>query len=261
MNGFDDIRHALIVFTFGMPRIIGVFAMLPIFSKQILPGMVRNSVAASLVLFIFPVIADGASTEELTIMTGLGIALKETFIGILIGFGAAAVFWVMESVGFFIDNQRGATMASSMDPLTGSQTSPLGILLTQTVTVIFFVGGGFLMLLGAIYASYRMWPVFSFFPNLNAEAIPYFLSLLDWIIAFTILLAAPVIIAMFMTEFALGLVSRFAPQLNVFFLAMPVKSAVGILILVIYAGLLMSFFKDELQKLSEHFSMLRVLFG
>ncbi len=260
MNDFDDIRHALIVFTFGMPRIIGVFAMLPIFSRQILPGMVRNSVAASLVLFIFPVIADGAPTEELTIMTGLAIALKETLIGILIGFGAAAVFWVMESVGFFIDNQRGATMASSMDPLTGSQTSPLGILLTQTVTVIFFVGGGFLMLLGAVYASYRMWPVFSFFPNLTAEAIPYFLGLLDWIIAFTILLAAPVIIAMFMTEFALGLVSRFAPQLNVFFLAMPIKSAVGVLILVIYAGLLMSFFKDELHKLIEHFAMLRVLF-
>ncbi len=261
MNGFDDIRHALIVFTFGMPRIIGVFAMLPIFSRQILPGMVRNSVAASLVLFIFPVIADGAPTADLTIMTGLAIALKETLIGILIGFGAASVFWVMESVGFFIDNQRGATMASSMDPLTGSQTSPLGILLTQTVTVIFFVGGGFLMLLGAIYASYRIWPVFSFFPNLTAEAIPYFLGLLDWIIAFTILLAAPVIIAMFMTEFALGLVSRFAPQLNVFFLAMPIKSAVGMLILVIYAGLLMSFFKDELHKLSEHFSMLQVLFG
>jgi len=117
------------------------------------------------------------------------------------------------------------------------------------------------MLLGAIYSSYRVWPVFSFFPNLTAEAIPYFLGLLDWVIGFTILLAAPVVIAMFMTEFSLGLVSRFAPQLNVFFLAMPIKSAVGTLILVIYAGLLMSFFQDELQKLSEHFTMLGVLFG
>ncbi|QIK37771.1 hypothetical protein GWK36_06985 [Caldichromatium japonicum] len=54
--------------------------------------------------------------------------------------------------------------------------------------------------------------------------------------ALTVLLAAPVIIAMFLSEFALAMISRFAPQMNVFVLAMPVKSGVGMLILLTLPG-------------------------
>ncbi len=260
MNSFEEISQALVIFSFGLPRILSTFILLPAFSRQLLPGLVRHGVAASLALFLYPIIAASAPAEPLTLLNGIGIVLKEVVIGLLIGFGVAVLFWAIESVGFFVDNQRGSTMASSVDPMTGSQTSPMGILMVQAMTVIFFVGGGFIAFLSALYQSYVLWPVFSFFPSMNIEAASYFLHLLDKVVALAVLLAAPVIIAMFMSEFALGLVSRFAPQLNVFFLAMPVKSAVGILILVLYASLLLGFFSQELRGISVHFSMLESLF-
>lgn len=260
MAGFDDWRHVLIALVFSLPRILTAFALLPVFTRQVLPGMTRNGVATSLALVILPLTMVEAPSTPPGWLEGLALVGKEVFIGLMIGFGAAIPFWVADATGFFIDNQRGTTMASSVDPMTGSQTSPLGVLFNQVLAVLFFVGGGVLVFLGALYESYRLWPVFSFYPRLDSAAIPWLLSLLDHFMALTVLLAAPVIIAMFLSEFALGLISRFTPQMNVFSLAMPIKSAIGMLVLVIYMTLLFGFLQDELLGLGAHFRLLDVLF-
>ncbi|QIK39144.1 hypothetical protein GWK36_06990 [Caldichromatium japonicum] len=74
----------------------------------------------------------------------LALLGKEVFIGLMLGFSAAIPFWIADGVGYFIDNQRGTTMASSIDSMTGVQTSPL------------FVGGGAVVFLSALYESYRL---------------------------------------------------------------------------------------------------------
>ena len=80
----------------------------------------------------------------------------------------------MEAVGAFIDNQRGATMASAMDPLSGNQSSPMGTFFVNTITAIFFVTGLFSMFMASVYESYKIWPVTSFFPNLNFDLVIFF---------------------------------------------------------------------------------------
>jgi type III secretion protein T len=256
----DDIGQIVLVFTFCLPRLLATFMIMPVFTKQVLPGLVRNGVVSSLALFVYPIAAVHAPSEAFTLIDGFVILIKEVVIGLFIGYSAAAMFWAIESTGFFIDNQRGATMASSIDPLTGSQTSPLGIFLMQALTVVFFVSGGFLLFLGALYQSYQWWPIFSFFPALTLDVVPYLLGTLDRLMGLAVLLAAPMIITMFMAEFSLGLISRFAPQLNVFFLAMPVKSAVGLFILILAIGLMLGYFGDELRKLPLQFDTLDALF-
>lgn len=236
----------LIPFTFILPRLVASLLFLPSFNKQIMPTFIRNGIVFSLALFVFPLVSSQAPEERIDLLHGGALFIKETVIGLIIGFSTATLFWSIESAGFFIDNQRGSSMASSLNPLTGSDTSPLGILFTQTLSTIFFISGGFLLFLGMLYESYRLWPVFSFFPHLKRNTAVYFLHLLDQVMALAVLTAAPALIAMFLSEFALGLVSRFTPQLNVFFLAMPVKSAVGLFVLVAYALSLFGFYGDEL---------------
>ena len=254
-----DVLNQVYIFAFSLARMLAVFYMIPILQQSVLPGAIRTAVAISMILVIQPVVGDGVVVSDLQAATIMAIVAKEILIGILLGFGAATLFWAVESAGFFIDNQRGSTMASSVDPLTGSQTSPLGIFLTQVVTVFFMVGGGFFVLMLAIYESYVLFPVFSFFPQLGIEGARYFLSIIDRIMALALVMAAPAMIAMFLSEFGLGLVSRFAPQLNVFFLAMGVKSAVGILMLVLYIGLLREVWGDELAYIVSHLGILRGL--
>jgi type III secretion protein T len=246
MTAVEDLFEWFVLLAFGAPRFVAVFAMIPIFNQTVVPSMARNAIIVSMVLFLQPFYARGVELAALSTTFLIAVALKEIAIGLLIGFAIAALFWAVESAGFFIDNQRGSTMASSVDPLTGSQTSPLGIFLTQLVAVFFMVGGGFLVMLTTLYESYRLFPVFELLPAFGPETPRYFLGVVDRIMALAIVLAAPALIAMFLSEFGLGLVSRFAPQLNVFFLAMPVKSAVGILMLILYVKLLPEVWNGEI---------------
>jgi type III secretion protein T len=68
-----------------------------------------------------------------------------------------------------------------------------------------------------------------------------------------VVFAGPLIIAMFLAEFGLALVSRFAPQLNVFVLAMPVKSGVGLFVLALYIPFLFSYLRDGLETMPSIF--------
>jgi len=208
-------------------------------------GLVRNGVACSLALFIYPAVA---GTLPAT-LTGLELALvigKEILLGLLIGFVATIPFWAIEATGFIIDNQRGASIASTLNPTLGSQTSPTGLLLTQTLITLFFSGGAFLMLLGALFQSYVSWPVATFFPYVGEQWVVFFYSQFSQLLSLCVLLAAPLLIAMFLAEFGLALISRFAPSLNVFILAMPIKSIIASFLLVIYLNVLMTHAYDSL---------------
>jgi len=167
------------------------------------------------------------------------------FLGLLVGFFSSFVFWLAMNIGFFIDNQRGASMASVFDPMSGDQTSPIGEFLQQTVVVLFYAGGGFLVFLGMVYQSYLIWPVFSYWPNLTDAFPGLILEEADQLMRLTVILASPVIITVFISEFGLGLMNRFAPQLQVFFLAMPIKSLVAILVMIFYLTYLMDFLETE----------------
>lgn len=253
--------NMLITFALGLPRMLAIFIMIPIFGRSVLIGSARMVIATSFVLILYPVLDAQFDPIDLPIGMLTLIVVKEVAIGMLMGFGLGAVFWAIESFGFFIDNQRGSAMASSVDPLTGTQTSPLGIFMMQVITVFYMVGGAFVVTLLAIYQSYVALPVGSFWPDLNIGNTRYFLEIADRIMALALIFAAPAMIAMFLSELALGLVSRFAPALNVFFLAMPVKSAVGIMMLILYVGLLPVVWNEEFLVSATHIRILGGLLG
>ena len=129
------------------------------------------------------------------------------------------------------------------DPIAGSQTSLLGSFLLQTVTTLFFVLGGFLFFLGVIYRTYVIWPVFEFFPTLNVDFATFMMAFTDEVMEVTFCFSAPILIVLFLAEFGLGMISRFAPQLNVFFMAMPVKSWLSMFFLLFYFSLLGKLFE------------------
>ena len=135
-------------------------------------------------------------------------------------------------------------MGQVFDPSVGGTTTSLGALLNKVVMLIFFVGGGFLAFLGLMYKSYQLWPVFSYVPKFGNIVFPTFvLNVADILMQNTALLAAPVVIVMFLVEFGLGMMNRFAPQLNVFSLSMPIKSGVAMFMFILYFPILYSLFE------------------
>ncbi|MFC7206483.1 type III secretion system export apparatus subunit SctT [Comamonas endophytica] len=194
------------------PRILAMFLVLPLFNTQLIPGMLRFAVAGALGLVLVPALYPAVMPVEIKPMALVLLMLKEAFLGFVIGYLAAIPFWIFEAVGFLVDNQRGASIASTLNPLTGNDSSPLGILFNQAFIVFFLISGGFALLLGTLYDSFTLWSVLQWTPELRAESVPLLLGQLDRLVRMALLLSAPALVAMFLAEFGLALVSRFAPS-------------------------------------------------
>ena len=243
-------KGILYTMALAMPRMVGMMTALSFLGPNLLGGaLVRNGIAAALSLLVYPIVSAQIAEARLSALQFAGASAKEFFIGMLVGSVVMAMFWAVQAVGNFIDNQRGATMASSMDPLVGEQSSPLGLFMTQSMVAVFFATGLFNGFLDGVYHSYELWPATSFWPSMDTNVVTFFVAQFVLISQIALLVGGPVVIAMFLSELGLGFVSRFAPQLNVFFLSMPVKSAVATLMLILFWGILIVFFGDKLRAL------------
>ena len=223
----------------AMARIAGAFAVCPALTDSMIPGVARRAAGFAFACLAIPFVKDGMPPGEPNVWMFGVVAFKEALIGFLIGFFAAIPFWIAENVGNFIDNQRGATMGEVYSPINGAQVSTTGIFFTQLVSTLFFVGGAVFLFLGALYKSYAVWPVFTASLSFASDAPIQVLGALDGMLRTTVVISAPVIIIMFLATLGLGLVNRTAPQLNVFFLSMPVKSALGVAMLIVYLPFIM----------------------
>jgi type III secretion protein T len=238
--------HAFCIgLAYAQPRILAMFAILPIFNPQIVPGMIRLGIASSLGLLVAPSLMQ-AAVPQLSLAQWMFVMCKEAFVGFTIGFALALPFWAFEGIGFLVDNQRGASISATLSPLTGNDSSPLGLLFNQAFIVFFFLCGGFPIILQALYDSFRLWPVFDWTPTLHPETMPLVLAQLDAMVRLAVLFAAPVTVAMFLAELGLALISRFVPQLQVFFIAMPVKSALAFFVLIVYGATLFDWGRESI---------------
>lgn len=234
LQNYAEFHNLIMAAVIVMARIGGAFFICPALSENMIPGLARKAVVLALSSFMVPFVMKSMPANDMGVLFVSLLMLKEIFIGFIIGFFVAIPLWIAEGVGSFIDNQRGATMGEVYSPLNGSQVSVFGIFFSQIASTLFFASGAVFAFLGALYGSYKIYPVFapliSFADGADINAI---LSL-DSLVQAILVLAAPAVIIMFLATLGLGLVNRTAPQLNVFFLSMPVKSAIGIAILIVY---------------------------
>lgn len=244
----EDLKSMALGLSLIQARLMPMFLLVPFMNRSLVPRTIGFGVAAGLGLILLPTLPLKAIPlgPELPLLL-----MKEALIGAILGLLVAIPFWAFDVVGFIIDNQRGASMAATMNPMTGHDTSPLGILTSFTFITFFFVAGGTDILFGLVYDSYRQWPPLSYWPTWSPEAAQLLVQQLNRLMVMGLILAAPALMAMFMAELGLALVNRFAPQLQVFFLAMPIKSALGIFVLCLYAAILFENMLDPLREIGQ----------
>jgi type III secretion protein T len=230
---------------YALPRMLAMFSVLPMLNRQALPGVLRMGVASAFAVFVVPSLLEGAMDFSRSGGSALTLITKEAMIGFILGFFVALPLWALDIVGAYIDNQRGASIAATINPLTGHDTSPLGEMFSQAGMVVLLISGGLLMILELIYLSYLLWPVFAMLPRLSDQTPTIVLGLMDKLMWLAVMLSAPVIFSMFLAEVGLGIVSRFVPQLQVFFLAMPLKLPIAMFVLSVYMAALIGYFSDE----------------
>lgn len=116
----------MIAVFYAMPRMLAMFSMLPLFNREALPGLLRIGVAFSFAMFVVPLVLDKSTSFERAGGIMIPIVAKEAFVGFFLGFLIALPLWALDVMGAYVDNQRGASIAATINPLTGHDTSPLG---------------------------------------------------------------------------------------------------------------------------------------
>ena len=220
-------------------RLFAFFAIIPTVSGDFVPGFVRAIFLLSLVPFAVgaaeSAIADPDALAQYTGIYLSAMLVKEVIFGIAVGFVIGLPLRILALSGDVIDNQRGAAIAESFNPSSGDQSALLGQFLSQVAFAYFIVNGGFQFLLNVVFASYLVLPVDGML-SLGAISEDLVYSLLTDFLRLFIVLAMPIMLAMFIAEMGLALSSRFAQAINVYTLAQPVKSGVAIVVVFYMLG-------------------------
>lgn len=202
--------------------------MLPFLNSDLLPGVMRNAVIVMVALGVWPYIPHGLA--QINGMAYISLLASEATLGVLLGALLSLPFWVFHALGSIIDNQRGATLSSSIDPTTGVDTSEMSNFLNLFAVAIYLQNGGMSLMLDVLSRSYQICdPLTS-----CTLKWPSIFSLMNVVMSKSIILASPVIAALLLSEVLLGLLSRFAAQLNAFSIALTIKSGVALLIMLLY---------------------------
>nr|AAX55233.1 EsaT [Edwardsiella tarda] len=228
-----ELNHWWPLLGIAMMRPLGIMLIMPLFNSAMLGGaLIRNALALMAALPALPQLAALVLPSPLQAPLHYGgLLLGELVLGLLLGFSAALPLWALNMAGFIIDTMRGASIAVLFNPLLGEQSSPMGVLFSQLVGVLFIVGGGFHALLAALFSSYGDLPPGSM--AVGRGFIPLLMHL--WHLLYTLALSfsMPAMVMMVLVDLALGFINRSVQQLNVFTLSMPIKSAMVLLMLII----------------------------
>jgi len=241
MGILQSFQSFVLVLGLILGRMIPILTINPFLGGQLMPANLKIGFSILVAILIYkPITAGMAQPLPEETLSYAALLIKEIIVGTAIGFISALVFFGVQSAGRVMDQARGSSMAQMLAPQTGGQVSLLGEIKFQFSIVLFFLLNGHHFFLKAIFMSFKTVPVEQI-PNFVQQATPA-VTFIAWtsgkVFTIALLLAAPVIVAIFLTDLVFGVINRVAPQVNVFFMSMPVKMMLGIVMVFFILGFL-----------------------
>ena len=243
---FNSFSHQALSIALATIRIAVAFLLLPIFSSELIPPLIRNAIFVALALII-TILQPTLDPNTFTTLMWLKIIGKEIFLGIAIGIFFGLFLWAFEAAGQIIDAQIGMNAAQVMDPLSGQQTTLIGEFMGRFINYLFMVAGGLMYLVALIMESYVLWPLGSLLPKLNKVGLSLFEFGFSEFFAIIFILASPLLLVFLLIDICMGLINRDAQQFNVSFLSMPIKMLAAVFILILSLISLSNLLADEIR--------------
>jgi len=233
----DDPRTIFAILLLSLARMLPIIIHSPFLGARLLPHPVKMALAISLFAIFLPSILVNIKGPVSFNATLLFLMLKEMFIGFALGLIISVPFMVVQNVGMLIDNQRGGASLMVNDPTIQNQSSPIGTLFNMVLIYLFFVIDGPFYFFNAIVISYEIMPIDQFIsPHFfNKDTVFWRLQfdLLNKVMVLTAQLVSPALVSILMTDMFLGIANRLAPQVQITFLGMPLKSMLALMVVAL----------------------------
>jgi flagellar biosynthetic protein FliR len=211
-----------------LARILGLIAAAPLFGNASIPATVKIMLGVMLAMIMAPVIPALPALDPMS-LAGFMILLQQMLIGLAMGFAMRIVFAAVEMAGEVASLTMGLGFASFFDPMTKGRSSAVSQFLALIATMAFLAVNAHLVLLEALAESFITMPISA---SPMGTAAPF--ELARWggqIFSAGLQLSLPIVAALLITNVALGILTRAAPQLNIFGIGFPVSLGVGLLVI------------------------------
>ncbi len=247
----------VVTFFLVLGRTSGLVMTAPFWGSKIVPGLSRAWIAVVLSAAAYPSIKTIALAPGASALDGYGsvvflvLALAgEILLGIGLGWGAQLLFAGLRLAANQLEMKMGLSLAQMIDPQWGGSGSALASILELIAVLVFFSLNGHRLLIEALNTSYAIFP-------LAGEKLAFSRMIVGsagQIFSIALRVSAPVVIGLLLSDVVLGIMSRAIPQMNVFFVALPLQLAFGMLLLFLSLPAVVWFCVDYLGASGHPFS-------
>ncbi len=219
--------ESLLAFALVLTRISAFFLVLPVFGWQAVPVQIKAALAVLLSLFFATIAPVGIDPAGVSNLSAVLLLAGEAMYGLALGLIVVLLFSVVKLGAHFVERQMGLNMAHVLDPLTNEEGKPLSNLMEMIFVLLFFGVNGHHLFLLIISKSYEAFPV---------GTVPTIGVLTDGVVSASsamlvasLRLAAPILAAFLVLMVALALLARLVPEMNILFISMPMRMAMGLI--------------------------------
>ncbi|MCP4721209.1 MAG: flagellar biosynthetic protein FliR [Desulfobacteraceae bacterium] len=200
--------------------------MFPVFSSKVFPATLKIGFAMVMSLLFYSVVPVDLTRFPLDVISTGILILMELMVGLSLGLCLRIFFGSVQLAGQVIGFQMGFAMINVVDPQSGANVSIMDQLGYWVCVVIFLILNGHHIIVSALINSFELVPVGEFM--MQKVLLVKILDLAGALFLVAIKIGAPVMAALFFVSVGFGLVSKFAPQMNVMIVAFPLKIVVGL---------------------------------
>lgn len=237
----DEIIGWVTAFYWPFLRIGALFMAAPIIGARTVPVRIRIILALIITFLLFPTMPDTTDIDPLS-SVGLVITVQQILIGVLMGLVLHIMFAALTMAGMITATTMGLGFASTVDPQNGVQVTVLGQYYLIMATLLFLSVDGHLLLISVLADSFIAFP-------LNGDMLP---TQVFWnLIVFStemfltaLLIALPIMVGVLLVNLGLGVITRAAPQLNIFAVGFPATMLTGFVMVLLCTPLLSPLLMD-----------------
>lgn len=221
----DKLGFFLLIFA----RISGIFSTAPIFGSRNVPIYAKAGTAFLMAYVLLPLVYDSNVKISDQFVAYALLVIAEVLIGLMLGFISSLIFSAVQMSGQLLDMQIGFGVVNVIDPQFGQQVPLVGNFKYILALLVFLATNGHHILLSALFQSFKLVPITgAVFDSHLAEIVT---DMIFGIFTIALKISLPVLVALLLTDVALGILARTMPQMNIFVVGIPGKILVGIFIL------------------------------
>ena len=223
----EQLNFWIASFIWPLARILGMFALAPIFGNKAVPRTMKIALGAILALVVAPTLPPMPRFDPIS-MQGVLIIAQQVLIGVAIGFTMRLIFAGIELAGELIGLTMGLGFASFYDPMTQGRSSSISQLLSFLAMMAFLAANFHLALISAIFESFHYMPIGGTAAGVSSSTQIFMWG--GYIFSTALKLSLPILGALLATNAALGILTKAAPQLNIFGIGFPITISIGLLV-------------------------------